>query len=426
MTVIISGDTGISPVTASGTSASVDGMTVGRGGGEVSNNTVVGSGAMAATASGGDSVAVGYQALAAMTSGSSNVGIGSLALTANDTGASNVGVGVSSLRANTSGGSNTALGVQALRFNTTASNNTAVGYQAGYNQQTGVQNTYIGIQAGYTDRGLGNTFIGWNAGYTANSGANVAAVNTCVGYNAGYSLTTGKQNCFIGGAPTASGVGAGYNITSGSSNTIIGSYNGNQGGLDIRTASNRIVLSDGDGNPRAVYGASTWYFCSTDMSSTYRLEFDGAEFYPAVDNGIKLGYPSNRWTTVYATTGTINTSDVNQKQDIALLDDAEKNVATAIKSLIKKYRFKDSVAEKGDGARIHIGVIAQEVQAAFVAQGLDPNKYALFCSDTWYEVDGKPKSDEGAFYTAETEGAVEVTRLGIRYDELLAFVIAAM
>ena len=39
-------------------------------------------------------------------------------------------------------------------------------------------------------------------------------------------------------------------MTTGSRNTIIGRYNGNQGGLDIRTSSNNIVLSDGDGNPR--------------------------------------------------------------------------------------------------------------------------------------------------------------------------------
>ena len=39
-------------------------------------------------------------------------------------------------------------------------------------------------------------------------------------------------------------------MTTGSKNTILGAYNGNAGGLDIRTASNNIVLSDGDGNPR--------------------------------------------------------------------------------------------------------------------------------------------------------------------------------
>ena len=33
---------------------------------------------------------------------------------------------------------------------------------------------------------------------------------------------------------------------------ILGSYDGNQGGLDIRTGNNNIVLSDGDGNPRLI------------------------------------------------------------------------------------------------------------------------------------------------------------------------------
>jgi hypothetical protein len=45
-------------------------------------------------------------------------------------------------------------------------------------------------------------------------------------------------------------------MTTGSKNTIIGSYSGNQGGLDIRTLSNYIVLSDGDGNPRQIVNNS--------------------------------------------------------------------------------------------------------------------------------------------------------------------------
>ena len=34
------------------------------------------------------------------------------------------------------------------------------------------------------------------------------------------------------------------------SNSIIGKYTGNQNNLDIRTSSNNVVLSDGDGNIR--------------------------------------------------------------------------------------------------------------------------------------------------------------------------------
>jgi len=64
-----------------------------------------------------------------------------------------------------------------------------------------------------------------------------------VGRLAGYSATTATENTFVG---TASG----YSMTTGSKNTILGAYNGNSSGYDIRTSSNNIVLSDGDGFPR--------------------------------------------------------------------------------------------------------------------------------------------------------------------------------
>jgi hypothetical protein len=105
---------------------------------------------------------------------------------------------------------NTAVGASALQANTTASNNTAVGYQAGYTS-TGQRNAFFGSEAGYAN-------------------------------------TTGESNTYIGRQ-------AGNLMTSGSNNTIIGRYNGNQGSLDIRTSSNYIVLSDGDGNPRGFFNA---------------------------------------------------------------------------------------------------------------------------------------------------------------------------
>jgi len=130
----------------------------------------------------------------------------------------------------------------------------------------------------------------------------------------------------------------------------------------------------------------------------------GASFTPSSDNSMSLGSSGFRWTTVYATTGTINTSDANQKTEIADLTEAEMAVARRIKGLFKTFKFKDAVAAKGIAARKHVGVVAQDVQAAFAAEGLDAEGYGIFCSD---EVDG-------------------VTVLGVRYEELLAFVIAAM
>lgn len=138
------------------------------------------------------------------------------------------------------------------------------------------------------------------------------------------------------------------------------------------------------------------------------------------DNLVDLGASSNRFDDVYATNGTIQTSDRNEKQDIAELSDAERRVAVAAKGLLRKFRWQNAVTEKGDNARTHFGIIAQDLQAAFTAEGLDAGDYAMFISTTWWE-------HEGEVYTQDApEGATEKTRLGVRYPELLAFIIAAL
>jgi hypothetical protein len=148
---------------------------------------------------------------------------------------------------NTTGSNNTALGSSALQYNTTASNNTAVGYQAGYSTTTGVENTFIGKGAGYANTtGSYSVHVGAGAGTSCTSGQ-----NTLVGYSAGGSLTSGNYNTIVG--PSTPTSAAGYALTTGSKNTIIGGYNGNQYGVDIRTSSNNIVLSDGDGVPSVFY-----------------------------------------------------------------------------------------------------------------------------------------------------------------------------
>lgn len=140
------------------------------------------------------------------------------------------------------------------------------------------------------------------------------------------------------------------------------------------------------------------------------------------DGAISFGSGAYRWATFYATSGSINTSDRNEKQDIEELTDAEKKVAVAAKGLLRKYKFKDAVEKKGDDARTHFGIIAQDLEDAFTAEGLDASKYGMFCSNTWWE------TEDDSFETEEEapEGATKRTRLGVRYSELLAFIIAAI
>ena len=153
------------------------------------------------------------------------------------------------------------------------------------------------------------------------------------------------------------------------------------------------------------------------------------------DNSLDLGGSSSRFDDIYATNGSIQTSDRNEKQDIEALSDAEQRVAVACKGLLRKFRWIGAVAEKGDDARIHFGIIAQDLQDAFAAEGLDAGRYAMFISSTWWEAtetytddDGVEQTRVNTYETLEEapEGATERTRLGVRYPELLAFIIAAI
>lgn len=137
-------------------------------------------------------------------------------------------------------------------------------------------------------------------------------------------------------------------------------------------------------------------------------ECNSGQLVPGNDNTIDLGSAGRRWEEVFSAIGAINTSDATQKQSIETLEDKEVKVAKKVKGLIRKYRMNDAVEKKGDEARIHIGIVAQDLKAAFESEGLVAEKYSMFCSDTW-----------------EEEG-VSKTRLGVRYSELFAFMLAAL
>ncbi len=144
------------------------------------------------------------------------------------------------------------------------------------------------------------------------------------------------------------------------------------------------------------------------------------------DDGVNLGHPSVRWDVVYAGSSSINTSDQNDKQDIEALTDTEMKVTKRISVLFKKFKFKNSVSKSGSNARTHIGVIAQEVESAFTAEGLDASKYAFWCKDTWWEKEITFDSIKSYkdIKKEETDGYTKRVRHGIRYAELLAFLSA--
>lgn len=133
--------------------------------------------------------------------------------------------------------------------------------------------------------------------------------------------------------------------------------------------------------------------------------YDNYAVVPGSDGLQNLGSSNKRWSHVFAATGTINTSDAREKQQVFKLSDAEKRVALRIKDMFVTFKFNDAVELKGDNARTHVGVLAQDVQAAFVAEGLDPHQYSLFCFDEWKEssVEVETTKDDPDAYSKSVE-----------------------
>jgi hypothetical protein len=189
----------VSP-TITGTSTTIQGLTVGLGGGAIATNTAVGVSA----------------------------------LSTNNTGTSNTAIGTQTLEYNISGNYNTALGYTALNNNTSSGGNTAIGFAALIDNNGGSGNTAVGRGALQSNVSFDN--------------------NTGVGSYAGF-LAQGIQNSFFG-------ANSGYDVTTGSNNVIIGSYTGSAAPISA-TGSNWIVLSDGSGVVRqAIDSAGNAQFLS--------------------------------------------------------------------------------------------------------------------------------------------------------------------
>jgi len=121
---------------------------------------------------------------------------------------------------------------------------------------------------------------------------------------------------------------------------------------------------------------------------------------PTQDNIYSLGSGSNRWTTVFATNGAINTSDRRDKRNIQKLE-------YGIEALmqLRPVRFEWISDLAGDGAKL--GLIAQEVEAVIPEV---VKKYEM------------QKIDEAT----GTMQKVALSRMGIYYSDLIPVLIQAI
>ncbi|MBK7375096.1 MAG: tail fiber domain-containing protein [Chitinophagaceae bacterium] len=90
------------------------------------------------------------------------------------------------------------------------------------------------------------------------------------------------------------------------------------------------------------------------VTPTDQYEMGVLNFMPAADNTKSLGGITNRWTTVYATNGTINTSDARDKENISDLNYGLKEIMQ-LRPVSFNWKEKPQWGKK-------IGFVAQEVK----------------------------------------------------------------
>jgi hypothetical protein len=231
----------------------INGIRIGRGGGDMAVNTAYGVNVLQANSSGTGNCGFGYQALAATTTGCWNTATGYMALANATHSGSNVATGYMALASGSWCYSNTASGTHSMRYTASGSYNTAAGAYSLENNIKGSYNTALGYYAlSHITTGQNNVAIGsWAGSQQANQSIDLATTNASVYIGAGCrGYSNLDSNSIVIGA---------YAIGEGPNSTVIGNASTTNTHLygtvnaSAMTVNNVPVLtaSYGTGNKRA-------------------------------------------------------------------------------------------------------------------------------------------------------------------------------
>ncbi|TCP78313.1 endosialidase-like protein [Pseudomonas putida] len=284
-------------------------------------------------------------------------------------------------------------GAMAGRFWQEGERNALFGYNAGGNAVRGSRNTLLGSFAGYDYTELNDCIlIGHGAGNSIGGGtlSNVF----CLGPSGTLPLLSGRLTDFAAGVNILPGrIKGNFHVRT----NDFGAEEPAHGLADDVVVENSVGVgmtlrspADASGNiffarPGSTQSGGMSYTHSNDTLSLIaggqsQFAINDEALYPSQDNARSIGTASRRPSVIYAATGAISTSDGNMKKIRGALSDPEIRAWSTVQT--KVFQFLDMIETKGEeAARLHAGYIAQDVQDAFIAEGLDPSRYALWCED---------------------------------------------
>lgn len=183
------------------------------------------------------------------------------------------------------------------------------------------------------------------------------------------------------GETTGQGLSTGFSKTTASNGAII-----------FRSSGDRTFFLYGLGGTGELrldtyQGASILYgtriMIDNQTAQTMSNKSFGTAMMPASNNSIDIGSAGVRFRDIFTVNAVNVLSNAQHKQDVRSMTAQELACAQELAQNISLFRWKDAVAEKGENARIHIGMIAQEVVTIFLKHGLDPYVYGMVCFDSW-------------------------------------------
>lgn len=125
---------------------------------------------------------------------------------------------------------------------------------------------------------------------------------------------------------------------------------------------------------------------------------------PQTTTTYNLGSASLVWNNIYTQNAVTVVSDRNYKNQIGEIPDEVLDAWATVN--YSQWKMKAAIAEKGmNDARLHVGIIAQEIKEKFEAAGLDATEYGILIHDTW---DASPAVEYKApVYDEETDKLLE-------------------
>ena len=104
---------------------------------------------------------------------------------------------------------------------------------------------------------------------------------------------------------------------------------------------------------------------------------------PSKHGVYNIGSSAVRWKDIYNKDGVVGSSDARLKTTVKVFTQNELNASKELSREIGTYQWLDSVKEKGDNARKHIGMTVQRAIEIMENNNLNPFEYGFICYDEW-------------------------------------------